>query len=50
MIPTTEAAIFIPPLLRDFSKLRKIRKEQIAACLEAMCEERRFTYTDLFIH
>lgn len=42
---------FYPPV--QFPNIRnnelQIKKQQIAACLEAMVEERRFTYTDLFI-
>lgn len=29
-------------------EISKVRKSCIAACLEAMLEERRFVYTDLF--
>ena len=35
------------PNIRNSETL--VKKQQIAACLEAMVEERRFTYTDIFV-
>lgn len=47
----TESCITFPNIRKTFESNAnvQIKKQQIAACLEAMVEERRFTYTDIFI-
>lgn len=38
------------PILANPNLRKRIMDQQIKACLEAMVENRRFTYTDIFLH
>lgn len=37
------------PLLTNPNVRKRVMDQQIKACLEAMVENRRFTYTDIFL-